>query len=126
MKVELTQEQYNKLNTKEYRWFLSTAYKSKFITGMKPKQAKFMFDMYNEVFHENKKTTGCSQCKLEVCTRLGRLFFEYEENMYKELAEEDDMTEEELEEWADETNKALIKAIQEEHRHNGTNYDRTH
>lgn len=76
-KLKLTKEQYDKLNTPELEWFLKTAYRSQFITGLTITQAKILFEIYNEVFHQKMKATTCSQCRLDVCTKLGRLFFEY-------------------------------------------------
>lgn len=110
-KLTLTKEQYDKLNTEELRWFLKTAYYSKFITGLTMKQAKELFDLYNEVFNERKKYTSCSQCRLDVCMRLGKLFFEYEEELKNE--EENDLTEEQLEKLGDEINEAIINDIKE-------------
>lgn len=76
-RLKLTKEQYDKLNTPELEWFLKTAYRSQFITGLTITQAKILFEIYNEVFHQKMKATTCSQCRLDVCTKLGRLFFEY-------------------------------------------------
>lgn len=111
-KLKLTKEQYDRLNTDELRWFLKTAHYSNFITGLTMKQAKELFDIYNEVFSEKKRATSCSQCRLDVCMRLGKLFFEYEAELDKE---ECDMTEEELEKYADEINEAIVKDINESH-----------
>lgn len=79
-KPELTEAQYNTLNTPELEWFLKTAHYSQFITGLTTKQAKIFFDIYNNVFHARMKTTTCAQCRLEVCQKLGRLFYEYRDN----------------------------------------------
>lgn len=92
-KLKLTKEQYDRLNTDELRWFLKTAHYSNFITGLTMKQANELFTIYNEVFREKKRATSCSQCRLDVCMRLGKLFFEY----------------------ADEINEAIIKDINESH-----------
>ena len=76
-KLKLTKEQYDKLNNPELEWFLTTAYKSQFITGLTTKQAQILFEIYNEVYKQHMKPTSCSQCRLDVCTKLGKLFFEY-------------------------------------------------
>ena len=89
-KVELNEEQYQKLNKQEYKWFLTTAFKSQFITGLTMQQADYLFQIYNEIFTPKKRSTSCSQCRLDVCRQLGRLFFEYEAKMNEkeELKEE--------------------------------------
>ncbi len=101
-KLKLTKEQYGKLNTPEYEWFLRTAYRSQFVTGLTNKQAAYLYGIYNEIFPTKKRSIGCSQCKLEVCMSLGRLFFEYEDEL-------NDMTEEEFEKAADEINESHVK-----------------
>ena len=125
-KLTLTKEQYDRLNTDELRWFLKTAHYSNFITGLTMKQANELFTIYNEVFREKKRATSCSQCRLDVCMRLGKLFFEYEDELKNE-EEEDDLTEEELEKYADEINEAIIKDINESHaeKTNGTKTKKT-
>lgn len=119
-KLKLTKEQYDRLNTDELRWFLKTAHYSNFITGLTMKQANELFTIYNEVFGEKKRATSCSQCRLDVCMRLGKLFFEYENEYNNEPIddpnkEECDMTEEELEKYADEINEVIVKDINESH-----------
>lgn len=127
-KLKLTKEQYDRLNTDELKWFLKTAHYSNFITGLTMKQANELFTIYNEVFREKKRATSCSQCRLDVCMRLGKLFFEYENEQINELnnepiddpiddpiKEECNMSEEELEKYADEINEAIIKDINESH-----------
>lgn len=76
-RLKLTKEQYDKLNNPELEWFLTTAFKSQFITGLTTKQAQILFEIYNEVYRQHMKPTSCSQCRLDVCTKLGKLFFEY-------------------------------------------------
>lgn len=88
-RLKLTKEQYDKLNNPDLEWFLKTAHYSQFITGLTTAQAKILFEIYNEVFHQHMKLTTCSQCRLDVCKRLGKLFFEYREELNTEQINED-------------------------------------
>ena len=79
-KLKLTKEQYDVLNNPELEWFLRTAYNSQFITGLTNQQANTLFDIYNQIFHTKKRSTSCSQCRLEVCAALGKLYYEFQES----------------------------------------------
>lgn len=85
VKPQLTEEQYNKLNTKELEWFLKTAYYSQFITGLTMQQADVLFGVYNEIFSPKIRKTACSRCRLEVCNKLGKLFYEYRDAQQNKL-----------------------------------------
>ena len=79
----LTDEELEILSTKEFNWFIRTAYKSQYVTGLTTKEADTLFKIYNRVFSTNEKSSGCGTCRLKVCRELGRLYFEQQNNETK-------------------------------------------
>lgn len=85
--IELTEEQYNTL--KEFDRHLTTAFKARYVTAIYTSTAMKLFDIYNEVYGTNKKATTCMNCVLEVCMKLGKLYFEHQEKQKTAEAEQE-------------------------------------
>lgn len=75
--IELTAEQHDAL--KPYERHLTTAYKARYVTAIYTSTADKLFSIYNSVYGTNKKATTCMSCVLEICMKLGKLYFEYQE-----------------------------------------------
>lgn len=73
--MKLTENQYNRL--KPYEEHLHRAFYGQYVFGMMASEAKELFEIYNEIFKKNEKSTSCGRCRLNVATALGRLFYEY-------------------------------------------------
>ena len=72
----MTQEQYNRLQPFERH--LLTATKANYVTAVYRKTAAELIGVYNEIFKTKKTVTTCNACILEVCRKLGKLYFEFQ------------------------------------------------
>lgn len=84
--IELTAEQYDAL--KQFERHLTTAYRARYVTAIYTSTADKLFNIYNSVYGTNKKATTCMSCVLEVCMKLGKLYFEYQGKQNSEAVEE--------------------------------------
>lgn len=94
MEYKLTLEQYKTLEDKDLNWFITTAYKSHYITGITRPQAEILFGIYNDVFGTKEKSVGCSHCKLRICSKLGELYYSREVKITKKGKKDDEKTRE--------------------------------
>lgn len=85
--IELTAEQYDAL--KQFERHLTTAYRARYVTAIYTSTADKLFNIYNSVYGTNKKATTCMNCVLEVCMKLGKLYFEYQERPNAKAVEQE-------------------------------------
>ena len=73
---------YNKL--KKYEVHLRRAYKGDYVYGLLQTDFDVLYEIYKNLgFKESLKYT-CNSCNLRLCKTLGKLYYEYEENLMKE------------------------------------------
>ena len=73
---------YNKL--KKYEVHLRRAYKGNYVYGLLQTDFDVLFEIYKNLgFKESLKYT-CQSCILRLCKTLGKLYYEYDENLVKE------------------------------------------
>ena len=73
---------YNKL--KKYYIHLRRGYKGNYIYGLLQKDFDEMYVLYRELGGRENLRYTCSSCCLRLTKYLGKLYFEYEENLMKE------------------------------------------
>ena len=83
---------YNKL--KKYEAHLRRGYKGNYIYGLLQKDFDFLYEIYKELGGRENLRYTCSSCCLRLTKFLGKLYFEYEENLMKEPEVSDDETKE--------------------------------
>jgi len=73
---------YNKL--KKYEVHLRRGYKGNYVYGLLQKDFDVLYEIYKNLgFKESLKYT-CQSCILRLCKTLGKLYYEYDENLMKE------------------------------------------
>lgn len=78
----INKEIYERL--KVYFIHLRRAFKGNYVFGLLQKDFDVLYEIYKELgFKESLKYT-CNSCNLRLCKTLGKLYFEYEENLMKE------------------------------------------
>lgn len=76
MKLNCTQYQ----QLRKYDRFLRTAHYANYITGMSLNTANELKAIYEKITGKPfPKNMSCTRCKLDLCKRLGNLYFTYEE-----------------------------------------------
>ena len=73
---------YNKL--KKYQIHLRRGYKGNYIYGLLQKDFDEMYVLYRELGGTAQLKYTCQSCCLQLTKYLGKLYFEYEENLMKE------------------------------------------
>ena len=73
---------YNKL--KKYEAHLRRGYKGNYIYGLLQKDFDEMYVLYRELGGTAQLKYTCQSCCLQLTKYLGKLYFEYEENLMKE------------------------------------------
>lgn len=73
MKLYLTDEQREHLAL--YENYLHTAYYSDYVVGLPRKAVSDLVEVYNKVFSAHERPTSCPVCALNVCKKLGRLYY---------------------------------------------------
>lgn len=69
---------------KKYERYLTTAHYANYITGIGTKTANDMKALYEKITgHEFPMNATCGKCRLELCKKLGSLYFTYEEENKK-------------------------------------------
>ena len=81
---------YNKL--KKYEAHLRRGYKGNYIYGLLQKDFDEMYVLYRELGGNAQLRYTCQSCCLQLTKYLGKLYFEYEENLMKEPEVSDDET----------------------------------
>ena len=73
---------YEKL--KKYESHLRRGYKGNYVYGLLQTDFDVLYEIYKSLgFRENLRYT-CNVCNLRLCKTLGKLYYEYEENLMKE------------------------------------------
>ena len=73
---------YNKL--KKYEVHLRRAYKGNYVYGLLQTDFDVLYEIYKSLgFKESLKYT-CQSCILRLCKTLGKLYYEFDENLMKE------------------------------------------
>ena len=78
--LKLTAEQRKRIAPWENH--LHRAFYADYVTALPSGAARDLFDVYNAVYHANEQNKQCHACQLNVCKRLGRLY--YAEEIAKE------------------------------------------
>ena len=86
----MNKETYEKL--KKYYIHLRRGYKGNYIYGLLQKDFDEMYVLYRELGGTAQLKYTCQSCCLQLTKYLGKLYFEYEENLMKEPVVSDDET----------------------------------
>ena len=78
----MNKETYEKL--KKYQAHLRRGYKGNYIYGLLQKDFDVLYEIYKELGGRENLRYTCSSCCLRLTKYLGKLYFEYEENLMKE------------------------------------------
>ena len=78
----MNREAYEKL--KKYQVHLRRGYKGNYIYGLLQKDFDEMYVLYRELGGNAQLKYTCQSCCLQLTKYLGKLYFEYEENLMKE------------------------------------------
>ena len=78
----MNKETYEKL--KKYQAHLRRGYKGNYIYGLLQKDFDEMYVLYRELGGTAQLKYTCQSCCLQLTKYLGKLYFEYEENLMKE------------------------------------------
>ena len=84
----MNKETYEKL--KKYYIHLRRGYKGNYIYGLLQKDFDEMYVLYRELGGNAQLRYTCQSCCLQLTKYLGKLYFEYEENLMKEPIVSDD------------------------------------
>ena len=84
----MNKETYEKL--KKYYIHLRRGYKGNYIYGLLQKDFDEMYILYRELGGNAQLRYTCQSCCLQLTKYLGKLYFEYEENLMKEQVVSDD------------------------------------
>lgn len=71
--LKLTAEQRKRIAPWENH--LHSALYADYVVALSSGAARDLFDVYNAVYHANEQNKYCSACVLNVCKRLGRLYY---------------------------------------------------
>ena len=78
----MNKETYEKL--KKYQVHLRRGFKGNYIYGLLQKDFDEMYILYRELGGNAQLKYTCQSCCLQLTKYLGKLYFEYEENLMKE------------------------------------------
>ena len=81
---------YNKL--KKYEVHLRRGYKGNYVFGLLQKDFDILFEIYKQLGGNAQLRYTCQSCCLQLLKFLGKIYFEYEENLTKEPEVTDDET----------------------------------
>ena len=73
---------YDKL--KKYESHLRRGFKGNYIYGLLQKDFDFLYEIYKELGGRENLRYTCSSCCLRLTKFLGKLYYEYDENLMKE------------------------------------------
>ena len=88
----MNREAYEKL--KKYQVHLRRGYKGNYVFGLLQKDFDVLFEIYKQLGGTAQLKYTCQSCCLQLTKYLGKLYFEYEENLTKEPEVSDDETKE--------------------------------
>ena len=78
----MNKETYEKL--KPYYIHLRRGYKGNYVYGLLQKDFDVLFEIYKQLGGNAQLRYTCQSCCLQLTKYLGKLYFEYEENLMKE------------------------------------------
>ena len=78
----INKETYERL--KPYYIHLRRGYKGNYIYGLLQKDFDVLYEIYKELGGRENLRYTCNSCNLRLTKFLGKLYFEYEENLMKE------------------------------------------
>lgn len=78
----MNRETYEKL--KKYYIHLRRGYKGNYVFGLLQKDFDVLYEIYKELGGRENLRYTCNSCNLRLTKFLGKLYFEYEENLMKE------------------------------------------
>ena len=78
----MNRETYEKL--KKYQAHLRRGYKGNYIYGLLQTDFDVLYEIYKELGGRENLRYTCNSCNLRLTKFLGKLYFEYEENLMKE------------------------------------------
>ena len=84
----MNKDTYEKL--KKYESHLRRGFKGNYIYGLLQKDFDFLYEIYKELGGRENLRYTCSSCCLRLTKFLGKLYFEYEENLMKEQVVSDE------------------------------------
>ena len=79
---------YDKL--KKYEVHLRRGYKGNYVYGLLQKDFDVLFEIYKQLGGNAQLRYTCQSCCLQLLKFLGKIYFEYEENLTKEPVVSDD------------------------------------
>lgn len=88
----MNKDTYEKL--KKYEVHLRRGYKGNYIYGLLQKDFDVLFEIYKQLGGLENLRYTCSSCCLRLTKFLGKLYYEYDENLMKEPVVSDDETKE--------------------------------
>ena len=88
----MNKETYERL--KPYYIHLRRGYKGNYVFGLLQKDFDELYKIYKELGGNAQLRYTCNSCNLQLLKFLGKLYFEYEENLMKEPVVSDDETKE--------------------------------
>ena len=84
----INKETYERL--KPYYIHLRRGYKGNYVFGLLQKDFDVLFEIYKELGGNAQLRYTCQSCCLQLLKFLGKIYFEYEENLMKEQVVSDD------------------------------------
>ena len=75
----MNKETYERL--KPYYIHLRRGYKGNYVFGLLQKDFDFLYEIYKELGGNAQLRYTCNSCNLQLLKFLGKLYFEYEENL---------------------------------------------
>ena len=78
----MNKEAYEKL--KKYQVHLRRGYKGNYVYGLLQTDFDVLFEIYKELGGNAQLRYTCQSCCLQLLKFLGKIYFEYEENLMKE------------------------------------------
>ena len=86
----MNKETYERL--KPYYIHLRRGYKGNYVFGLLQKDFDVLFEIYKQLGGNAQLRYTCQSCCLQLLKFLGKIYFEYEENLTKEPEVSDDET----------------------------------
>lgn len=71
--IRLTKEQRAEL--KRHERHLHTAFYADYVVGLPASDVRALFGIFNKIYSAHETNYSCNFCVLNVCKKLGRLFF---------------------------------------------------
>lgn len=110
--IELNAKQYKRLVPFERH--LLTAVKARYISAVYKTTSDKLVEVYREVFNINQPNTRCNRCLLDICTKLGKVYFEYKERLEAKEAAKKNKEQEAPAEEAEQPQEQAEQPIQED------------